>query len=107
MLQELLRRGKLQRKKLEAVLGLLMWATTTCPRVRPYLAPLYRDLRSAVGTLKADSPAFLHAVSDRITDELIAVYGLLDSFLKSESDSKKTCPFAACRARFAISRNRT
>ena len=30
-----------------------------------------------------------HAVSDRITDELIAVYGLLDSFLKSESDSKK------------------
>ena len=32
---------------------------------------------------------FTHAVSDRITDELIAVYGLLDSFLKSESDSKK------------------
>ena len=45
----------------------------------------------------------MHAVSDRITDELIAVYGLLDSFLKSESDSKKKKGrFAACHARFAI-----
>ena len=43
---------KMLRKKLESSLGLLMWSTATCRRLRPYLAPLYRDLRSAKGTLK-------------------------------------------------------
>ena len=43
---------KVPRKKLEAALGLLMWATRTCPHLRPYMAPLYRDLRSGAGTLK-------------------------------------------------------
>ena len=40
------------RKKLESSLGLLMWSTATCSHLRPYLAPLYRDLRSAKGSVK-------------------------------------------------------
>ena len=47
---------QVQRKLLEATLGLLMWATSTCPHLRPYMAPLYRDLRSAAGTLKLIHP---------------------------------------------------
>ena len=43
-----------------------------------------------------------HAVSDRITDELIAVYGLLDSFLKSESDSKKNMSVCCMSCSFRI-----
>ncbi|CAE7441412.1 rpsB [Symbiodinium natans] len=36
---------------LEAMLGLLTWATTMSPQLRPFLAPLYNDLHSAKGTL--------------------------------------------------------
>ena len=57
-LAQLLQGKKLQRKKLEAALGLLVWATSTCQHVRPYVAPLYRDLRSAAGTLKLIHPQF-------------------------------------------------
>ena len=42
---------------------------------------------------------YKHLVSDRITDDLIAVYGLLDSCLKLESDSIKrrlSCAVSAC-----------
>ena len=43
-----------------------MWATS--PRLRPYMAPLYRDLRSAAGTLKLIRPKpwqnFLDALDD-------------------------------------------
>ena len=45
------RTPKVQRKALEAMLGLLTWATTMSPQLRPFLAPLYNDLRSAKGTL--------------------------------------------------------
>ena len=54
LLQQLaeLRRGpKVPRKTLEACLGLLMWATFLSPHLRPFLAPLYSDLRSGKGTL--------------------------------------------------------
>ena len=71
ILQTLLHRGKIQRKKLEAALGMLMWATTTCQHIRPYLAPLYRDLHSAVGTLKLIHPQcwqpFLDALDNSAT----------------------------------------
>ena len=43
--------SKVHRKALEACLGLLVWATTMSPRLRPFLAPLYSDLRSGKGTL--------------------------------------------------------
>ena len=33
-----------------------MWATSACKHLRPYLAPLYKDLRSAKGTLKQIHP---------------------------------------------------
>ena len=73
MLQTLLHRGEIQRKKLEAALGLLMWATTTCQHVRPYLAPLYRDLRSAVGTLKLIHPHFWQPFLDALDNSATVV----------------------------------
>ena len=51
-LHELRHSRKILRKKLESGLGLLMWATSTARHLRPYLAPLYKDLHSARGTLK-------------------------------------------------------
>ena len=50
-LDKLAKSKKILRKHLESSLGLLMWATSTCPHLRPYLAPLYKDLRSGHGTL--------------------------------------------------------
>ena len=62
---------KVLRKPLEATLGLLMWATSTCQHLRPYMAPLYRDLHSAAGTLKLLHPPlwqhFLDALDDNAT----------------------------------------
>ena len=51
-LSELSASKKLLRKKLESSLGLLMWATSRARHLRPYLAPLYKDLHSAKGALK-------------------------------------------------------
>ena len=67
-LHDLLQHPKCQRKSLESTLGLLMWATTLCPFLRPLLSTLYRDLHSGRGTLKS-IPArlwhqFLHALDD-------------------------------------------
>ena len=59
-------RRQLQRKLLEATLGLLMWATSTCPHLRPYMAPLYRDLRSAAGTLKLIHPRMWQTFLDAL-----------------------------------------
>ena len=49
-----LREPKMQRRSpaTTETLGLLMWATSTCQHLRPYMAPLYRDLRSGAGALK-------------------------------------------------------
>ena len=45
-----------------------MWATSACPHLRPYMAPLYRDLRSAAGALKLIHPrmwqTFLNALDN-------------------------------------------
>ena len=66
-LLEVARSTKTARKTLEKLLGLLMWATTTCPQLRPYMAPLYKDLRSKRGTLHSVRPNmwehFLHALT--------------------------------------------
>ena len=69
----LLQGRKLPRKKLEAALGLLMWATSTCQHIRPYLAPLYRDLRSAAGTLKLTHPQFWQHFLDSIDNSAKAI----------------------------------
>ena len=50
-LAKLAKSKKTLRKQLESSLGLLMWATSACQHLRPYLAPLYKDLRSGRGTL--------------------------------------------------------
>ena len=65
-LQTLCHSRKVQRKLLEATLGLLMWATSTCPHLRPYMAPLYRDLRSAAGTLKLIHPRMWQTFLDAL-----------------------------------------
>ena len=65
-LQQLLHGKKLLRKRLEATLGLLMWATCTCQHLRPYMAPLYRDLHSAAGTLKLIHPQFWQPFLDAL-----------------------------------------
>ena len=51
-----------------------MWATSTCAHIRPYLAPLYRDLHSAAGTLKLIHPQFWQPLLDSLDDaaEVIA-----------------------------------
>ena len=50
-LLQLAKQSKVRRKELEATLGLLQWATTLSPHLRPFLAPLYKDLHSCKGTL--------------------------------------------------------
>ena len=67
-LQALHRSQKVARKLLEATLGLLMWATSTCPHLRPYMAPLYRDLHSAAGTLKLIHPRMWQSFLDALDD---------------------------------------
>ena len=65
-LQTLCNSRKVQRKLLEATLGLLMWATSACPHLRPYTAPLYRDLRSAAGALKLIHPRMWQTFLDAL-----------------------------------------
>ena len=58
---------KIPRKHLERALGLLMWATSTCTHLRPYMAPLYKDMYSGRGALQQiharDWRRFLDALS--------------------------------------------
>ena len=56
-LQALRAAHKVPRKSLEAALGLLNWATTFSKHLRPFMAPLYKDLHSAKGTLHSIAPA--------------------------------------------------
>ena len=82
-LAKLLQGKKLQRKKLEAALGLLMWATSTCKHIRPYLAPLYRDLHSAAGTLKLIHPQFWQSFLMHWTARPKSLLSHLGSLLRS------------------------
>ena len=50
-LHELLKAGKVKRKLLEQILGLLIWATGLSPELRSWLAPLYTDLHSPPGCM--------------------------------------------------------
>ena len=72
-LHELARSKKIPRKLLERALGLLMWATTTCPQLRPYMAPLYRDLHSGKGTLHSVHSNSWQTFLDAIDDTAVVV----------------------------------
>ena len=65
-LRELLKAGKVKRKLLEQVLGLLIWATSLSPELRSWLAPLYTDLHSPPGCMLSVHarlwPSFLSAL---------------------------------------------
>ena len=67
-LQALHNSRKVPRKLLAATLGLLMWVTSTCQHLRPYMAPLYRDLHSAAGTLKLIHPPLWQHFLDALDD---------------------------------------
>ena len=55
-IQGLLSKPKVQRKDLEACIGLLMWATNISLVLRPYIAPLYRLLHSPPGANYSIAP---------------------------------------------------
>ena len=61
--------SKVLRKKLEALLGLLMWATSTCTHLRPYMAPLYRDLHS--GVLRQLHASQWHPFTDALDEQAV------------------------------------
>ena len=63
-LHALQRKSKIPRKELEAVLGLLNWATSISKHLRPFMAPLYKDLHSGQGTLHSIAPAAWQAFYD-------------------------------------------
>ena len=63
-LQALQRKSKIPRKELEAVLGLLNWATSISKHLRPFMAPLYKDLHSGQGTLHSIAPSAWQAFYD-------------------------------------------
>ena len=63
-LQALQRKSKIPRKELEAVLGLRNWATSISKHLRPFMAPLYKDLHSGQGTLHSIAPAAWQAFYD-------------------------------------------
>ena len=44
-----------------------MWATSTCQHLRPYLAPLYKDLRSSKGTLRQIHARDWHRFRDSLS----------------------------------------
>ena len=60
---------KILLKKLESALGPLMWSTSTCKHLRPYLAALYKDLHSAKGTLKQIHPQQWQPFLDALNSE--------------------------------------
>ena len=63
-LQALQQKSKIPRKELEAVLGLLNWATSISKHLRPFMAPLYKDLHSGQGTLHSIAPSAWQAFYD-------------------------------------------
>ena len=62
---------KILRKFLESSLGLLMWATSTCQHLRPYLAPLYKDLHSSNGTLHQIHARDWHRFRDSLSNDAV------------------------------------
>ena len=63
-LQEMQNTAKVPHKALEACPGLRNWATTLSKHLRPFMAPLYKDLHSAKGTLRSIAPATWSAFYD-------------------------------------------
>ena len=73
-LHKLAKSKTILRKHLESSLGLLMWATSTCPHLRPYLAPLYKDLHSGQGTLHQVFARDWQRFVDSLTPEAVVAH---------------------------------
>ena len=70
-LRKLASSKKILRKFLESSLGLLMWATSACQHFRPYLAPLYKDLRSSNGALHQIHARDWHRSRDSLSPDAV------------------------------------
>ena len=68
-LAALQQQSKVPRKALEGMLGLLNWATSLSKHLRPFMAPLYKDLHSAKGTLHSISPTMWQAFYDALDNK--------------------------------------
>ena len=69
-LQELRQGKKISRQQLQQCLGLLVWATSIGPHLRPFMAPLYRDLHSPPGTMYAVHANQWRLFLDSLTTDL-------------------------------------
>ena len=70
-LNKLANSKKILRKFLESSLGLLMWATSACQHLRPYLAPLYKDLHSSNGALHQIHARDWHRFRDSLSNDAV------------------------------------
>ena len=84
-LDKLAKSKKILRKRLESSLGLLMWATSACPHLRPYLAPLYKDLRSGQGTLHQVFARGWQRFVDSLTPEAVVAHQLAGLWIPAGS----------------------
>ena len=62
---------KIPRKHLERALGLLMWATSACTHLRPYMAPLYKDMYSGRGALRQIHARDWHRFLDALSPDAV------------------------------------
>ena len=68
-LASLQQQTKVPRKALEGMLGLLNWATSLSKHLRPFMAPLYKDLHSAKGTLHSIAPSMWQPFYDALDSQ--------------------------------------
>ena len=80
-LQDLLASKKISRKGLEQTLGLLVWATSISPHLRPHLAPLYLDLHSPPGTMYSVSASRWRTFLDCLAPDLSLARPLAGIFI--------------------------
>ena len=69
-LQALRDHKKASRKSLEKTTGLLVWATSISPHLRPFMAPLYSDLHSPPGSQYAIHANLWQAFRSALTNNL-------------------------------------
>ena len=101
-LHELARSKKIPRKLLERALGLLMWATTTCPQL-----PLYRDLHSGKGTLHSVHANSWQTFLDALDDNSLCTNQSACGFRSEPKSSRLAASQSQARARCPEYRHRT
>ena len=70
-LEQLACSKKIPRKHLERALGLLTWATSACTHLRPYMAPLYKDMYSGRGATQQIHARDWHRLLDALSPDAV------------------------------------